>query len=364
MFTIFVDTEKQILELIQFFVSTPISIFSGGVSILAASFVSVWFTYRVILILSGVVGDPVMPLLKDFFIKIIIILLVVGHGNYVAMVSNTLDETNRGIVKDVLRENFSIFSKLDSSFNELSLSFEILQNAKKDKQNNVELVKQHGEKSAFRFVAIAMAYVDDAVTNASNTVDIKNNIFEPIINFIKLTVIAIGFFVLSLSVFITVMMNQIFFKLCLGVGPLFVFFAAFEKLRGWSSSWLNMTLGYCFSYPLIAITVSALMDIFNKILQSNENQGYVTWASVFKVFILCYVFAIIIQRVGDIASGLFGAGNIADGTSAALAAMGYKTGQLAGSTVAGSATKAMNVGKRAGKHMIDGFLKRTSIENG
>lgn len=364
MFTLFVDTEKQILELIQFFVSTPISIFSGGVSILAASFVSVWFTYRVILILSGLVSDPVMPLLKDFFIKIIIILIVISHGSYVATVSSTLEETGQGIVKDVLKENFSIFAKLDNSFTGLSLSFEMLQNAKKDKQNNVDLVKQHGENSFFKPIAIAMAYVHDKAANSADALDIRSNIFEPIINFIKLTVIAIGFFILSLSVFITVMMNQIFFKLCLGVGPLFVFFAAFEKLRGWSSSWLNMTLGYCFSYPLIAITVSALMDIFNKILQSNENQGYVTWASVFKVFILCYVFAIIIQRVGDIASGLFGAGNIADGTSAALAAMGYKTGQLAGSTVAGSATKAMNVGKRAGKHMIDGFLKRTSIENG
>lgn len=356
MFTLFVDTEKQILELIQFFVSTPISIFSGGVSILAASFVSVWFTYRVILILSGLVSDPVMPLLKDFFIKIVIILIVISHGSYVATVSSTLEETGQGIVKDVLKENFSIFAKLDNSFTGLSLSFEMLQNAKKDKQNNVDLVKQHGENSFFKPIAIAMAYVHDKAANSADALDIRSNIFEPIINFIKLTVIAIGFFILSLSVFITVMMNQIFFKLCLGVGPLFVFFAAFEKLRGWSSSWLNMTLGYCFSYPLIAITVSALMDIFNKILQSNENQGYVTWASVFKVFILCYVFAIIIQRVGDIASGLFGAGNIADGTSAALATMGYKTEQLASSAVSSAIPR---------RQMIDGFVKRTiSVEKG
>lgn len=343
-FTIFVDTEKKLMELIESFVSTPVSVFTGGVAILVESFIMVWALYRAYLILAGLVSEPIMTILKELLIKTAIISVVIVNGVYMTTVNNTLKDTGRNIASDILQEEFSVFSKLDKGFSNIAAAFEAIQNKKKDKQNNVDLIKQHGEEGFLKYMAIGMAYVDDAFTNGSDAVDVTNNLIEPIINFLKLVIVAIGFFVLSISAFITVMMNQIFFKLCLGVGPLFVFFAAFEKTRGWFSSWLNMTLGYCFSYPMIAITAASLMQIFDSlIMPSNKEPEYISWGSVFTVLVLCYVFSIIIQRVGDIASGFFSAGNIADGTALALAAA---SGKVSGKMMkeANSATRKIGSG--------------------
>lgn len=361
MFAVFSAAEEQIIDLIGTFVATPVMVLTGGISILAGSFVTVWFLYRAYLILAGLISDPIMSTFKDFLIKAVIITIAGVHGNYVGDVYLNIDFLGEDIAQDMVgSKNASIFANLDGKLSAIVMGLETIQSG--EKQDNTSLVLEHGEGWE-KWLVVPAAWIHDKYANSSVGQGIEGA-KEYIITVIKIMLVALGFLILGFAAFVTVIMNKVFLNLCLAVGPLFVFFAAFEKTRGWFSSWLNMTLGYCFSYPMVMIVITGLLKIFDTIFQPSSNTTHLTWASVLMCLVLCFIFAMIISRVGDLASGFFGAGNIADGTALAVAAAGSKAGgQMSRpinsvGNVAGGATKqaGMAAGRKI-KEIWDGFKK-------
>lgn len=363
MIEVFTATERHIMGLINNFVATPVSVLSGGVAILSVSFVTVWFTYRAALILTGMISEPIMTILKDFLIKSAIISLVVVQGLYTLYVHKTLSETSISMAQDILGDaDVSIFKNLDNKLHSIVIGLETLQNG--EPQNNAGLISEYGEDGWQKWIFLPMAKAHDAL---SNTADKVTGIWDKVILFIKLIVISLGFLMFGLATFMTVVMNKVFFNLCIAVGPLFIFFAAFERTKGWFSSWLNMTLGYFFSYPMVVIVMTGIFKIFDNVFQPNASE-HLTWTSVLMCLVLCMVFSVIIARVGDLASSFFGAGNIADGTALAVTATAAKSFGITKSLAQGGVDGAKMGGRGAinayigGKKAWDYFRKPKAEE--
>ena len=128
----------------------------------------------------------------------------------------------------------------------------------------------------------------------------------------KLFIIAAGASYLAVVTFFTVMTSKIFAFASLTMGPLFVFFAAFEKPRSWFSSWLSSTIGYLFTFVTVMLVWGFLLNVFKDMFYVNA-ENPLTWGATFKCLFACLFFGKIMDKVGDLASNWFGTSNVTGG---------------------------------------------------
>lgn len=313
MLNIFVDLEKTIRELLQNLVIQPVNLFTAGCATFASAFVLAWGIYRCYLIMAGLISDPLMSTLKDMMIKITILTICTSASMFMPYVVKNLENLGHYMSEDILKHGdpfsqgeSSIFKTLDKTLNNIALILDSASTSVSTEKSNNAAVVESGEDHPFKWLFKIIAKVEDTT---NNVLDLPATYFKKILTLIKLAFIAVNFLLLSITIFMTVTINLVFFNLCLGVGPLFIFFATFEKTKGWFSSWLNMTLGYMFSYPLICIAIKAFMEmllaIISKIGKGNSSE-ILEWVSVVQICLMTIVFMAIIKKVSEIASQLFG----------------------------------------------------------
>lgn len=250
-------------------------VFVAGISVIAASAVSVWFLYRCYLIMSGQVPDPMMPLIRDFAVKIAILTFAGATTGSAALyqdsVVNTLRDTPVEMVKVITKED-NIYDFFEQKYNEIA-----------DFEENAD--------SGWFW------QVGNEVNNA-----------------IKMAVLWIGFFILMLITTVLMIIEKTFFMLGLGFGIIFITFLAFESTRSYFHSWLSSVLGYGFSYVVTMYVIAEFLTQMGKMIKVNGNTS-ATWADIGIIVFLCFFFSVIISRIGDLVSGWFGSSNITDGTA-------------------------------------------------
>ena len=175
---------------------------------------------------------------------------------------------------------------------------------------------------------------------------------------------------MGFAAFLPIIMNKALFYLAIGFAPLFNMFLAFERTRGWFTSWLSSTIGYCFSYPVAVVLVTVVLSIYKQ-AYSQETLSFI---GAFGCFALSLIFSALISRAGDVASAWFASTNIAGGTAAAVSSLagGTKTAARLGGRALGKAASSTghvvrDVGKgvggtaRAGYKLVNGFRVPTKI---
>lgn len=251
-------------------------VFVAGFSIIAAAAVTTWFIYRCYLIMTGQVPDPVLPLIKDFLVKMVILTFAGATTGSAALyqdsVVNTLRDTPVAMVKEITKEE-SIYDFFEQKYNDI-----------------VEFEKKADAGTWFWEVG-------DKTNNA-----------------LKMFALWIGFIILMLITTVLMIIEKTFFMLALGFGIIFIVFAAFDWTRQYFSSWLSSTLGYGLSYVVTMYVIAQFLTEMGNMIQVNGHTK-ASWGDIGIIVFLCFFFSIIISRIGDLVSGWFGASNITDGTA-------------------------------------------------
>ena len=306
-------------------------IFAGGIAIIAAGAVSVWFLYRCYLIMSGQVPDPMLPLIRDFAFKIAILTLAGATAGSAALyqdsIGNTLRETPIEMGKAITKEN-NIYDFFDKKFDEIE-------------QINI-----------------------DTSHNNSHWWQINDKI-DGLIEFAKIFVIYIGFIILALVATVIFIIEKTFFMLAIGFGIFFIAFLAFDYTRQWFNTWLASTIGYGMSYVVIVFVLATLFKNIDAVFALPE-KGEITWGRSFGFLFICIFFAVIISRLGDLVSGWFGASNITDGTALAGLGAASFTGNVGLKGAAYTAFGVKGVSQLTGKGVskVYNHFKKPSIKAG
>lgn len=321
-FTILTNLSDKAELVITQLATQPVNVLCTGVMFIAAPTMMIWLLYRAYMIMGGFVSDPLPAFLKDAAIKMSILFVAGTSSYFLSDVQNVMKETPIAMAKDLSGEN----KALTIVENKMIVAFDGL-----DKLNTNTAAPQNDPSTSrakkignalFKWVKIIVP----AVNVASTAVNAFTGIWSVVVIFIKLMIITAGLMYIAIALTKVLLITKIGFMLGLGFGPLFLMFAAFDKTRGWFQSWLNYTLGLGMSYVVIMFSAKILLTILDLLWQDG-----VSWANVFGSFFVCVALAVIIARVGDIASAWFGSGNIADGTAAAVAiAMGRSFGMAKG----------------------------------
>lgn len=357
MVNIFTHSEQMISDTITKFALYPTAILAGGVSILGATALGLWGIYKAYLIMAGFVDNPLMTFFKELLIKVAVISMAGSAAFYAESIYAPMVESQQSLATELaqgttLSNSKSIFAGLENNLADIGLILEGFSAAPgSDEKTMVELkTEEQGELGFFTWAWYAM---QDTAGSVSDTVTTAGNIMNNALYIIKLLIVAAGLIILGCAAFLVIIINKVFFMISLGMAPLFLFFLAFESTRGWFISWLNTTLGYCFSYPLIAFVLGVLMEVYNSLYTVTTA---LSWSITFVLFIGSVIFAVIVSRLGDLASAYFSAGNIADGTALAVGMAGRAMGRKAG----GAASKTAGAGVNAGKYARDTYRKRGS----
>lgn len=314
MFDIFFQAEVAITNKLILFAVSPLSILTQGLSIIIGSVLLVWLLYKSYLIVAGFSTEPLMEFLRDFFIKIFFLTISTAVSYYVDMVYTPISQTSELIGKELGGSNSdSVFSTLEAHFLEIGA---VLDSFITDKEPSATAVAEATAKNggepvgffswAWNSIKDTTAEATDAIGTALNI----DNLWKKLLMFINVMIMWVGLLILGVSAFISIITNKLFFMLCLGFGPIFIFMAAFEKTRGYTMSWLSVTLGYGLSYAMIMSIVSIIIQLFKSLFISHGISFPITMSNL----IVCAIFSIVIMRAGDITSSFFGSGNISDGT--------------------------------------------------
>ena len=251
-------------------------VFVAGFAMIAVAAVTAWFLYRCYLIMTGQVPDPVLPLIKDFLVKMVILTFAGATTGSAALyqdsVVNTLRDTPVAMVKEITKEE-NIYDFFEKKYNDIA-EFE-------EHANEGEWFWEVGDK-----------------TN----------------NALKMFALWIGFIILMLITTVLMIIEKTFFMLALGFGIIFIVFAAFDWTRQYFSSWLSSTLGYGLSYVVTMYVIAQFLTEMGNMIKINGHTK-ATWGDIGIIVFLCLFFSVIISRIGDLVSGWFGSSNITDGTA-------------------------------------------------
>lgn len=321
MFNLFTRTEDAITSVVYQLAVNPLHILAAGVLAIALPLLVMWMLYRSYLIMAGLSTEPLMTTLKDFFVKGAIIVIA---GSSIYLVNSflvPLIDAQEGLANEIQSGNAEpILAKVESAIGQIaSLIQAVFDNGVPSQSIVDELTQANGE---LPFYIWAMARVQDAW---SGVADVFQNVMAVIGQLVRYVMVLIGLAVVGISAFTTIIINKVFFILSLGFAPLFIFFLAFDMTKGWFSSWLNTALGYGLAYPVVSLGVSVLLNIYDGILQ----RPTLTFLEATGCLVGGFLFAVLIGRLGDIASQWFGAGNISDGTAAVMAAVSKSLGRTA-----------------------------------
>lgn len=270
-FNILNDISHGMESVITQFVTTPVDILTTGVLIMAYPLMCCWFMYRCYLVMAGLQSESLTNMLHEFIIKSLILLTAGGLAFSMSDIQNIIKDTPLALVKDLTGE----VNVLEIIGNQIEVYLDLL--AEED-------AKKYGIKK----------------------------LWAAFLAFLKIMVIIAVFLWLAIVILLVTLINKTFLMLGVGFAPLFIAFLAFDKTKGWFQGWLNTTLGYGMSYAAVMFSTFILLKGFEKLFTSGTG-----WIQVFSSVVLASFLAVIIGRVGDIASAWFGAGNIADGTAAA-----------------------------------------------
>lgn len=345
------DIESKIYSYLTTFLDS-ISIVTGGLSVFAISCVTVWMIYKSYLLLAGFSQEPFSELMKDILIKMVIlgsVALTSFGGNDGSYYTQT--------VKDLLlKPTTSLAAKMSgNSTSDHVLIFEQVGKILDNSMEGLTLVGASDSKEApSRGVFGSIKNFFKTIANSASAA------MQAVSTILKLMLISLGALYMAIVSFMTVMTSQVFAFISLGMGPLFIFFSAFGFSRGWFTSWLNVTLGYLFTFVAVMIAWNFMLKLTSSyFFDPTTGQNTLEWITAAKSFVACFFMAAVVSRIGDLASSWFSAGNITDGTNAVFAAVGWKAGK---STKKG-AEQASKAAQKAGKK-ISNLLRRTNIKKG
>lgn len=352
------NIEKDIYGYLTTFLDS-ISIVTGGISVFAISCVTVWMIYKSYLLLAGFSQEPFSELMKDILIKMAIlgsVALTSFGGNDGSFYTQT--------IKDLLiNPSTALAAKMSGT----------------DTSDHILVFNQVGKvlDNAFDGLTLVGTKDDEKAPSGGIWAGIKSffssignsvkNILFAVNTILKLMLITAGALYMAIISFMTVMTSQVFAYISLGVGPLFVFFSAFNFSRGWFTSWLNHTLGYLFTFVAVMIAWNFMLKLTSSyFFDPATGQNTLDWITAAKSFVACFFMAAVVSRIGDLASSWFSAGNITDGTNAVFTAMGYKAAQGAKKGAKTSAEASFLAGKggyKATKWSVN-KLRRSKIKKG
>ena len=326
------EAEKVITQLaIQ-----PVDVLCTGVSMVAVPMMMIWILYKGYMIMGGFQEAYLPAVMKDYAIRFLLLLIAGTSGFYFSNVQNLMKDTPMAMAKDLSGETKVLTIVEDK----MIVAFDGL-----DKLNSTTPTPQTDPANTSKTEKVLKAIgkwakvISPAATAIAAGAKAFAGIWSVVVIFIKLMIISAALLYLAIALTKVILITKIGFMLCLGFGPLFLMFAAFDKTRGWFQGWLNYTIGLGMSYVVIMFSAKILLTILDALWQDG-----VSWLNVFGAFFVCIALAVIIGRMGDIASAWFGAGNIADGTAAAAAiAMGGMAGRVKGmaQTVGGNAKEGV-----------------------
>ena len=284
-----------------------INIVTGGIAILASSWVSIWAIYRSYLILAGLEAGSFIPIFKDLFIKIIIIVgVATAPAYYKEIVPDFLIDTTTQLGKEISgTDDPDIFTKVGEVMERAIEGLTVAGNAPPEEEDNADAT----------WYEKGWSWLKETVKSIWNVVTYP---FSAIVEFFstmtKLFIIGTAALYLATVTFFTVFTSQIFAYISLAAGPLFVFFSAFSTTRNWFFSWLSNTIGYLFTFVVVMVVWGFLLNLFADMFYRDASSP-LTWEATLKSAIACLFFGKIMGKVSDLASSWFGAGNFGDGAN-------------------------------------------------
>ena len=294
----------------------PVSIFAAGVAMIAVPLLAMWTTYRLLLVLAGQIAEPFTAIMKDFAVRGCILGLAGSLGLLYSIILDPIKDTQQSMAADLsgMSNTSSIFVNIENHLSQVGAMMEATMGVKEGSESSVEQATRENGGEPLSFWGWLWESTKDATAGISASLEDLGSFFELMGIMIKLTIVAIVIMTLGITSFISIILNKTFFYLGLGVSPLFIMFLAFDSTRGWFTSWLSSTLGYCFSYPIAMMVVTLLLNAYQDIY----NQESLSFADAIVCLAVGIIFSVLIKRIGDATSAWFGATNITDITSGAI----------------------------------------------
>ena len=283
---------------------------------IAVPLLAMWTTYRLLLVLAGQIAEPFTAIMKDFAVRGCILGLAGSLGLLYSIILDPIKDTQQSMAADLsgMSNTSSIFVNIENHLSQVGAMMEATMGVKEGSESSVEQATRENGGEPLSFWGWLWESTKDATAGISASLEDLGSFFELMGIMIKLTIVAIGIMTLGITSFISIILNKTFFYLGLGVSPLFIMFLAFDSTRGWFTSWLSSTLGYCFSYPIAMMVVTLLLNAYQDIY----NQESLSFADAIVCLAVGIIFSVLIKRIGDATSAWFGATNITDITSGAI----------------------------------------------
>lgn len=336
-FSAFTFIEKELGDSISHLALYPVSILAGGVAMLAIPLLTMWTTYRIMLVFFGQVAEPFTSIMKEFAVRACILMLAATSSVILANFHEPIRDTQDTLTKEFSKEqggSVSVFEPIEKHINQVGALLEATMGIdKKTEETYVEEATRLNGGEPLNPIEWFWNSLKDIRTKISAAADDLGGFFELMMQVLKLLIVGAALIVLGVVCFVQVMSNKIFFMLGLGVSPLFIMFLAFESTRGWFTSWLSNTLGYCLSYPLAMLVVTTLLNVFDGIYKNNA----FTFSDVGVCIVTSLCFISLIGKIGNLSSSWFASTNITDGVAQSFSYFMSRTlGMTKASTIAGA----------------------------
>ena len=320
---ILIDLENSMFSVLGEFLKF-INIFAGGISILTIAFVSIWALYRSYLILAGMEAGSFIPIFKDLFIKMFLIVgIATAPAYYQELIKGLLIDTTSDLAYQLSgKKEGTIMSGVGEILDRAIDGLTIV-------SNPPEATEAGKEDENASWLSKGWKWLKDKVMGVYNVVEYTlGGWLDAFSTFMKLMVISTGALYLGVVSFLTVLTSKVFAYVSLAVGPLFVFFAAFNVTRNWFFSWLASTAGYLFTYVAVMMVWGVMLGIFSSMFyqsgadattNNSSTNDPITWLTVCKSFVACLFFSKIVSKVGDLAGQWFSAGNVTNAVNSIMA---------------------------------------------
>ena len=303
-FEILTKLNNQAETVITQLMLNPIDVLTTGVAMVAVPMMAIWILYKGYMIMGGFQEAYLPAFIKEYTIKFVVLFIAGSSAYYLHDVGNIIKDTPMAMTKDLTGET----KVLNLVENKLEVA---LKNLDKATSESADAPPDNYPDS---YMGDVLRRWNELISPITDIGDSISTFWDAVIVVLKLMIIIAGLLYLAITLSIIILINKGFFMLCLGFGPLFLAFLAFDKTKGYFQSWLNYTLGLGMSYVAIMFTANILMSILDILWQDG-----VSFMDAIGSLFVCVVLSVAIARVGDIASAWFSAGNISDGTAAAMA---------------------------------------------
>lgn len=359
-FSAFTFIEKELGDSISHLALYPVSILAGGVAMLAIPLLTMWTTYRIMLVFFGQVAEPFTSIMKEFAVRACILMLAATSSVILSNFHEPIRDTQETLTREFSKEqggSVSVFEPIEKHINQVGALLESTMGVdKKTEETYVEEATRLNGGEPLGRIEWLWNSLKDIRTKISAAADDLGGFFELMMQVLKLLIVGAALIVLGVVCFVQVMSNKIFFMLGLGVSPLFIMFLAFESTRGWFTSWLSNTLGYCLSYPLAMLVVTTLLNVFDGIYKNNT----FTFSDVGVCIVTSLCFISLIGKIGNLSSSWFASTNITDGVAQSFSYFMSRTlGMTKASTMIGAKgmLRSAELGAKGGYYTAKGGVE-------